>query len=87
MRLSPRFLNARLNLGNAYERTRQWDLALTVYEQGVPDEPWAVYLIERAAKLLTRTGRTDEALARYRRIITIDPGHPNARSALSARTQ
>ncbi len=87
IRLSPLFINARLNLGNAYERTGQWDLALAAYEQGVPDAPWAVDLIERAAKLLTRMGKPDDALARYRRIVAIDPGHLNAKSALSAQNR
>ncbi len=77
VRLSPRFLNARLNLGNAYERTRQWDLALAAYEQGVPDEPWAIGLIERAATLLERMGKTDEARARYQKILAIDPNYPS----------
>lgn len=85
VRLSPLFINARLNLGNAYELVGRPDLALAAYEQGVPDEPWAADLIERAAKLLTRVGRPDEALARYRRIVTIDPQHRAARSALAER--
>ncbi len=87
VRLRPTFINARLNLGTAYERVGRPDLALAAYEQGVPDEPWAADLIERAAKLLTRLGRPDDALARYRRIVTIDPEHRAARSALAERNR
>lgn len=87
VRLSPLFVNARLNLGNAYERTGQWDLALAAYEQDVPDASWSIDLIERAARLLTRMGRTDDALVRYRRIVSIDPGHHNARSALGLQSR
>ncbi len=87
VRLSPIFVNARLNLGNAYELVGRSDLALAAYEQGIPDEPWAVDLLERAAKLLTRMGRPDDALARYRRIVTIDPEHRAARSAVGERSR
>jgi tetratricopeptide (TPR) repeat protein len=85
VRLSPLFINARLNLGNAYELVGRPDLALAAYEQGIPDKPWAADLLERAAKLLTRMGREDDALARYRRIAAIDPEHRAARSGLAER--
>jgi Flp pilus assembly protein TadD len=83
IRLSPSFVSARMNLGNAYEKIGRPDLALTAYEQGVPDQPWAVDLIERAAKLFERAGNPDEARARYRRILSIDPTHPEAKSKLA----
>jgi tetratricopeptide (TPR) repeat protein len=83
IKLSPSFVSARMNLGNAYEKIGRPDLALTAYEQGVPDQPWAVDLIERAAKLFERAGNPDEAKARYRRILSIDPTHPEAKSKLA----
>ncbi|MFZ5875758.1 MAG: tetratricopeptide repeat protein [Nitrospirota bacterium] len=83
IKLSPSFVSARMNLGNAYEKSGRPDLALAAYEQGIPDQPWAVDLIERAARLFERAGRQDDAQARYRRILTIDPTHASARSALA----
>jgi Tfp pilus assembly protein PilF len=82
IRLSPSFVSARMNLGNAYEKIGRPDLALAAYEEGVPDELWAVGLIERAARLFERAGNLDEAKARYRRILAIDPTHASARSRL-----
>jgi Tfp pilus assembly protein PilF len=83
IRLSPSFVSARMNLGNAYEKAGRPDLALAAYEQGVPDERWAVDLIERAGKLLERLDQYDEARKRYERILRIDPNHLGAKSRLA----
>jgi hypothetical protein len=83
IKLSPSFVSAHMNLGNAYEKIGRLDLALTAYEQGVPDKLWAVDLIERAGKLLERMGQPDEAQARYRRILAIEPDHHGANSQLN----
>jgi tetratricopeptide (TPR) repeat protein len=82
VRLNPSYASARLNLGNAYEKAGRMDLALAAYESGVPDAPWAISLLERAATLLVRMGKADEAEARHRRILAIDPAHAGARSRL-----
>ncbi|MFZ5861905.1 MAG: tetratricopeptide repeat protein [Nitrospirota bacterium] len=73
VRLSPFFGTARLNLGNAYEKAGRQDLALAAYETDVPDQPWAVQLLERSATLLTRMGRYEDARLRWARILRIDP--------------
>jgi len=83
--LDPNYAIARLNLGNSHEQAGRLDLALEAYEKGFPDGPWARDTLERAARVLERQGRFDDALDRSRRIVAVDPDDEAARVALGAR--
>ena len=64
---------AHFDLGLAYEGQGQIDKAIESYDKELTTNPKAYRAAFNAAKLLQKIGRTQEAVARYRQAVEIDP--------------
>jgi tetratricopeptide (TPR) repeat protein len=94
LRADPKNVNLLIQLGNLYydwgqdEVSREgeaaqpvdkWDRAVAYYQQALAIDPANVNVRVDMANMMRYTGRTDEAIAEYRKAIKQNPKHPQAR--------
>jgi tetratricopeptide (TPR) repeat protein len=66
--IRPRYAEARLRLGLAYQAAGRSDDALAEFERALQDDPWATPARVFAADILERRGRVDEAFRQLARV-------------------
>jgi tetratricopeptide (TPR) repeat protein len=94
LRKDPKNVNILVQLGNLYydwgqddinkqgeaaQPVYKWDKAVEYYQQALAIDPTNVNVRVDMANLMRFTGRTDEAIAEYRKAIKQNPQHPQAR--------
>jgi arylsulfatase A-like enzyme/predicted Zn-dependent protease len=72
------------NLALATWQLGQRDAALAVIDRGVAQFPESTELLYRRGRVLQDLGRRDDALAAFRAVIALAPGHPQATAAIAA---
>jgi tetratricopeptide (TPR) repeat protein len=76
--LDPTNALAQMSLGDLYERVKQYERALDVYEQVADASPLRVTAEIQSANVLEQMGRGDEALAHMKAIVTDNPRNEDA---------
>ncbi len=72
------------NLGLATWQLGQRDAAVAVIDRGVARFPDSTDLLYRRGRVLQDLGRVDDALAAFRAVVALAPGHPQATAAIAA---
>lgn len=81
--LDPTHAFAQTSLGDLYERVKQYDRALDVYEQVADASPLRVTAEIQSAAVLEEMGRGDDALAHLKAIVAEQPTNIDAMIALA----
>jgi Flp pilus assembly protein TadD len=77
MRYDPRNMLTLTALGSAYEKTRQWDAAAALYQNGLTDHPKAANLWFRLGRVAEQTGRLEEAARAFDQVTQLDQYCPD----------
>ncbi len=71
IRINPHLASAYLDLGNALQRTRQWEMAEACYDAAIALEPDYAAAHNNRGKVLHESGKLEEAILSYRRAIAL----------------
>jgi tetratricopeptide (TPR) repeat protein len=82
--LRPESPGARINLGMALSRKRQWDEAIACFHKAIALDPKYVVAHNNLGMALSRKRQWDEAIACFRKAIALDPKYAVAHSNLGA---
>jgi tetratricopeptide (TPR) repeat protein len=80
--LEPRNNLAIITLADIYERIKQYEQAIAIYESVPESDPLRTTSAIQTGLVLESMGRTEEAAARLKRIVDVEPRNEDALSAL-----
>jgi tetratricopeptide (TPR) repeat protein len=82
--MAPELAEAHYNLGNLYFRHSKWKQAVDCFQRATNQMPNWIPALSDFGAALQKVGRQEEAIAAYRRIVSLEPGHRQANINLSS---
>jgi tetratricopeptide (TPR) repeat protein len=82
-RFDPGFALARANLGLLLMNQQRYEEALSEFDAALASTPWDVFVGFNRGLTLERLKRNSAAIEQYRRVLQLQPEHPQSRARLA----